>query len=235
LAGRVGASTRRDYSVMGDVVNLASRLESNAAPGTILVSREMMRRLRGQFVFGPVRRLNVKGRAGQVSAHELLRELTDASDPFDEWPFVGRVDVLARLIGNWRSGDFPMRAIVCGASGIGKTRLVRTAAARAGMGLLAVSARPATRRRPLALIRRIVQSVRAHVAGTRAPRSFDAFAADLAPLAAGLDPYLGAIWYLAAPDTLAVRTRERCVALWGRASGDCSQIFVATTTASSCS
>ncbi|MET4698278.1 adenylate cyclase [Constrictibacter sp. MBR-5] len=205
LAGRVGASTRRDYSVMGDVVNLASRLESNAAPGTILVSHEMMRRLRGQFAFGPVRRLDVKGKTGQVIAHELLRELTDAPDPFDEWPFVGRADALARLTGNWRSGALPMRAIVCGPSGIGKTRLVRTAAASAGMRLLPVSARPATRRRPLALVRRIVQSVRAHVSNTPVPRSFEAFTADLAPLTAGLDPYLGALWYLAAPDTLAVR------------------------------
>ncbi|MFN4088476.1 MAG: adenylate/guanylate cyclase domain-containing protein, partial [Alphaproteobacteria bacterium] len=208
LAGRVGASVRRDYSVMGDAVNLASRLESNARPGAILVSRDMMRRLRGQFAFGPALQLEVKGKAGAVEAAELLRELSEVergADPAGELPFVGRAAEVEQLCTSWRHASSTAPATIVGPSGIGKTRLVRAAADAAGVSLLSVSARPATRRRPMALVRRIVQAVRAHVApAAPRPDCLESFAASLAAVSDGLQPYLGALWYLSAADGLAV-------------------------------
>src|SRR3546814_19370135 len=103
-SGRVGAAARRDYSVTGDTANLASRLETNARPGSVLVSSDLMRRIRGQFAFGPLRRLEVKGKSAPVEALELLRELSEAergADPQDEPPFVGRAELVDRLAGLW--------------------------------------------------------------------------------------------------------------------------------------
>ncbi len=209
LAGNVGASVRRDYSVMGDTVNLASRLESAARPGSILVSEETMRRTRGQFAFGPAQHLSVKGKAEKVHAYELVRELTEIEAGFDsptEAPFVGRRDCVERIISQWSERKARVsKTWVSGPSGIGKTRLVETSSQEAGVRLLRVTARSATRQRPLGLVRRILQSVLSvGDTGEAVPETFEGFAAAIAPLSRGLESHLGALWYLAAPDRVQV-------------------------------
>ncbi len=59
LAGAVGTEGQRAYSVMGDAVNVASRLESMAEPGTILTSSDFKRRVHQHFEFGAPRLLQV--------------------------------------------------------------------------------------------------------------------------------------------------------------------------------
>jgi adenylate cyclase len=59
------------YDVWGDTVNVASRLETAAQPGTILVSEAVASALGTAFDLGAVGHVDLKGK-GAVAAHELL-------------------------------------------------------------------------------------------------------------------------------------------------------------------
>lgn len=76
IIGNIGYDERLNYTAMGDVVNLASRLEGlNKFYGTqILVSESTWREARDQFEARLVDRVAVKGRSEPVRVYELLAE-----------------------------------------------------------------------------------------------------------------------------------------------------------------
>jgi len=76
IVGNIGSDTARSYTVMGDVVNLASRLESaNNVYGTrILVSEETCRLADRAMETREIDRLTVKGKSEPVGIYELLAE-----------------------------------------------------------------------------------------------------------------------------------------------------------------
>ena len=81
LAGHIGKE-HADYTVMGDAVNLASRLESNATPGGVLISHDTFRQVRRKFNCEPKGPISVKGLKRQVRVYDVVGRKEEDSIAF---------------------------------------------------------------------------------------------------------------------------------------------------------
>jgi adenylate cyclase len=73
LAGNIGSAERHSYALVGDPVNLASRIQSltKEVGSDILVSGETRRRLDGRFELDPLPAVRVKGKSVEVEVYRL--------------------------------------------------------------------------------------------------------------------------------------------------------------------
>jgi class 3 adenylate cyclase/tetratricopeptide (TPR) repeat protein len=131
VAGTVGSSGKKIYTVMGDPVNVASRLKDSASRGQILVGRDTWMEAQRLFVFGEARMVEVKGKERSVEARELLACSAGAGVPgcLDEErlsPLVGRDAEMRALELRLLQAEEGQGSIVIlsGEPGIGKSRLV---------------------------------------------------------------------------------------------------------------
>jgi len=116
--------------VAGDLVNTASRLQSVAAPGTVLVGEATERAANRAIAFEPAGEQALKGKAAPVPAWRALRVVAERGGRKRaetlEAPFVGRDDELRQLKELFHATSREKRArlvSVIGPAGIGKTRL----------------------------------------------------------------------------------------------------------------
>ncbi|HEY5436092.1 MAG TPA: AAA family ATPase, partial [Candidatus Limnocylindrales bacterium] len=116
--------------VAGDLVNTASRLQSVAAPATVLVGEATQRAASRAIAFEPAGEQALKGKAAPVPAWRALRVVAERGgrnrSEALEAPFVGRDDELRQLkdLFHTTSRDLRARLIsVVGPAGIGKTRM----------------------------------------------------------------------------------------------------------------
>ncbi len=75
VAGNFGSPERLEFTVLGDVVNVASRLESIAEAGSIYVGRPTYERTSSHFRYRPLGMRTVKGRTAQVEVFEVVAPL----------------------------------------------------------------------------------------------------------------------------------------------------------------
>ncbi len=72
VAGNIGSSKRMDYTVIGDSVNIASRLESSAKPNQILIGEETFRHVKGKFKTKKVGAKILRGKTESIMVYEVL-------------------------------------------------------------------------------------------------------------------------------------------------------------------
>ena len=126
----VGPGGNEQGLVVGDLVNTASRLQSIAEPGTVVVG-ESTRTVAGDAVeFQPLGERKVKGKEAPVTAYRAVRVMSERggrgrSDALEP-PFVGRQEELRLLKDQLHATGRESRArlvSIIGEAGIGKSRL----------------------------------------------------------------------------------------------------------------
>jgi len=131
LTGEAATTLGADHQgmVAGDMVNTASRLQSAAEPGTVLVGEATLRAASGSIAFEPAGDLALKGKGEPVGAWRALRVVAErqgANRMAIEPPFVGRGEELRMLKellhATGREGKARVVSVT-GIGGIGKSRL----------------------------------------------------------------------------------------------------------------
>ncbi|MGZ6296158.1 MAG: adenylate/guanylate cyclase domain-containing protein, partial [Candidatus Limnocylindrales bacterium] len=72
LVGNVGAAEIRTFSAIGDTTNLAARLQTYAAEGTVVIGASTYDLIRAQAIVRPLGSPELKGRSQTVQVYELL-------------------------------------------------------------------------------------------------------------------------------------------------------------------
>ncbi|MCP4543358.1 MAG: AAA family ATPase, partial [Chloroflexi bacterium] len=130
IAGGLGTRKRQEYTVMGDTVNVASRLENISEQGEILVGPDTYRLTAPLFEFETLEPVRVKGKAKPVPVYHLLATKVVPGRVRGiaglESPLVGRETefrALQEAVKRVWAGEGSIITLV-GEAGLGKSRLV---------------------------------------------------------------------------------------------------------------
>lgn len=71
VVGNIGCDFRMDYTAIGDTVNTAARLESNAKPGQILISADVYEAVKERIAVTPIGEIPLKGKSNGVFVYQV--------------------------------------------------------------------------------------------------------------------------------------------------------------------
>ena len=131
VVGTLGNDLRVEFKAVGDTVNLASRMESLAAPGATYVTEQTFKLTEGLFRFEALGNKKVKGKSEPVKVYRVIAPSTrktrfDVSAERGLTNFVGRERELELLLDGFeraRSGKGQAFSIMAEA-GVGKSRIL---------------------------------------------------------------------------------------------------------------
>lgn len=80
VVGNIGCDFRMDYTAIGDTVNTAARLESNAKRGQVLISEHIYQRVKDRVKVQEIGEIPLKGKSQGVCVYELLGVGCDSAE-----------------------------------------------------------------------------------------------------------------------------------------------------------
>lgn len=131
VAGEVGGGSKREHLAIGEVPNIASRLQGKAESNTVMVSAATHQLIEGSFACNQPKNLVLEGFSRPVGACQIDHVSTARLrlDPIVDGlsPIVGREQETRLLFERWQriSEGMGQVVLVCGDAGIGKSRLVK--------------------------------------------------------------------------------------------------------------
>ena len=127
----IGSDLDMDFTVVGQTVHLANRIEQIAKPGSVLTTADTLRLAEGYVAAEPLGPIPVKGLTEPLQIYEVTgagvaRTRLQVAAGRGLMPFVGRDVELAELLGAQRLAGHGHGQVVAvaGEAGVGKSRLV---------------------------------------------------------------------------------------------------------------